>query len=676
MAQEDRGSHGDAEARAIADIEAMLAIREREEIAEEERPAPPVETFAPPPGLLASRVSRRAIDLIVEFETGGRTYYQKVIREHPIWPKARSGITIGFGYDLGYVRAASFNTDWLALAEADRAALSATIGAHGGNSSEARMLSLLAQVATIRIPWDLASSVFCGLTLPKWAATTYSALPHCDLLSADCFGALVSLTFNRGASYSLSHRPQSDPIDRYREMRQIKAAMEKRAFTEIPSLIRGMIRIWEGTAVATGMRRRRLAEAELFEAGLGVPAFAPIAAEATPAAVVAAETATSAGITVIAEDAEVSTAASDEEAFVDVGDDELSFEAARPGGSLRVALESTRVSWSTDSESLDYAHLGENLTLNAAFTFSDRELQLLADLNDFPVAEAGTTPLLFGLRGCLIVKDHESGNIVLRDVRPDHLTPRCVLGVWRRHSGEVFVFPGSTVPNAAAVNRWFTRRDVGNILPTGFYRYIVGAHNGKPGCFLLRKSAAEKWIVVVRRSSNNCRYDLTDVVDKMAPGDNIHPTFYSHPSGFSSVGCQTVVGTTTTAGKHGGPWAGFRAAAGESGAAGTVGKPYLYMLLTGAEARLAAELRIAGLAQDPLARRRLRRLRFGSQGSAVANMQRRLGLRRIDGKFGPGTAKALYDFQASLPPGGRCDGIFAPALDNALSWHVFGVIGV
>jgi GH24 family phage-related lysozyme (muramidase) len=51
-------------------------------------------------------------------------------------------------------------------------------------------------------------------------------------------------------------------------MRAIKAAMTARRFDLIPGELRSMIRVWVGTSVETGLRRRRLDEAKLFEDGL------------------------------------------------------------------------------------------------------------------------------------------------------------------------------------------------------------------------------------------------------------------------------------------------------------------------------------------------------------------------------------------------------------------------
>ena len=73
--------------------------------------------------------------------------------------------------------------------------------------------------------------------------------------------ALVSLTFNRGASYA-----KSGP--RYREMREIRGDLNTGSFNRVPGRIRSMKRLWVGMPDVRGLLRRRDEEAELFEKGL------------------------------------------------------------------------------------------------------------------------------------------------------------------------------------------------------------------------------------------------------------------------------------------------------------------------------------------------------------------------------------------------------------------------
>lgn len=204
--------------------------------------------------------SERAVEFIVSFEVTSKAVYQQKYRG-VIWPEGQSGITIGVGYDLGYVTRSEVVAVWgphLPAAMID--ALKAAVGKKGAAAK-----ALLAGLKPlVDVPWDAAYAVFRDKTLPKFEAATVAALPNTDLLSPDSFGALVSLTFNRGPSYG---RPNSatDPKDRYREMRAIKTAMAAKNFAAIAGEIKAMQRIWPTVA---GLQRRRREEAKLFADGL------------------------------------------------------------------------------------------------------------------------------------------------------------------------------------------------------------------------------------------------------------------------------------------------------------------------------------------------------------------------------------------------------------------------
>lgn len=601
-------------------LQAGLADREAETV----REATP-ETEGTPEGVAALPISRRAYDLIVRHETGGRAYYERVYGGRPVWPKGASGVTIGFGYDLGFVGEDKARRDWDALPPADLAALLDVVGLRAGNTPAAELQRRVRELRRIVIGWDAAEAVFRASSLPEFTRLTAAHLPNCEALSPDSFGALVSLTFNRGPSYGKDG-------ERYREMRALKAAMSDRNFAAIPAVLRAMKRIWVGSQIEAEMTRRRENEARLFEDGL---------ANAARPEMLGAGGATAEVLT--------TTGPTDEDVWTDFTEDDVA------EGVVEMLAETTyaAVRWAADADSPDYAHLGPGLPEGAVFEFTADDLARLCEANAFPV---GSVPerMLFGLRGCAIVAGGGEfrDRVSLKDQRPDHRAARCVLGVWDRAGGRLAVFPGSTTPNASAVVRWRSKGDAGNLLATGFYRYIVGPHNGRPGCFLLRRTADEKWRVAVRRSSDDLAYETGDDVDVCAPGDNIHPTFFRSPDAFSSLGCQVVVGSADRAGAHVGPWADFRKAAGLTTGTGQAGTAYGYVLLTGAEARLSSRRGASDL----------RRLRFGSTGEAVGRLQAGLGLADPDGTFGPNTASAVHAWQQRAQQG-RSDGVWSPALD-------------
>jgi N-acetylmuramoyl-L-alanine amidase len=367
---------------------------------------------------------------------------------------------------------------------------------------------------------------------------------------------------------------------------------------------------------------------------------------------------------------------SDEDFWVDRTEDAADMRRRGENTSDAVARanDEAGVAWAADPNSCDYAHITSALPVGMQFSFTAADLELLCALNDFPIQDAAGTPILFGLRGTGIVQGGSSndGNfrdeVVLKNQRPNHHDTRCVMGVWDRQLGKIAVYPASTVPHAEAVVSWFETQQSGNLLATGLYRYICGEHNGRPGCFLLRKTVSERRVVIVRRSQDDLTYEGSDRFHKVAPGDNIHPSFSSETSWFSSFGCQVVVGSATASGVHSGPWSKFRRSAGLTDGNGEPGRAYLYVLLTGQEALQASEARRQGLGMthpDVLA---LRRLRFGSSGSRVQALQAKLA-QSTDGDLGPTSAEALHTKQRTLS--NRSDGIYTPQLDTQLGWNIF-----
>jgi len=200
------------------------------------------------------RSSQAAVDLIVMEEVTSKNLYN-LKYQHPEWPGGASGVTVGIGYDVGYSTPTVIQADWGdKLPVAMVAALEAVAGIHGTPaSSHAHELRNV-----VTVPWAAAMAVFLGRDMPKWEAIVAKALPNTDKLAPDSFGALVSLAYNRGPSFS-------NAGDRYREMRAIRDHLAHVQFHEIPDDIRSMKRLWPNVV---GLRNRRDHEAKLFEKGL------------------------------------------------------------------------------------------------------------------------------------------------------------------------------------------------------------------------------------------------------------------------------------------------------------------------------------------------------------------------------------------------------------------------
>jgi hypothetical protein len=199
------------------------------------------------------QISQAAIDLIIAAEVSSRALYERRYR-HPEWPGGRSGVTIAIGYDLGYATPAKVRADWFGRVPQFMIDLMIRCCGVTGEAAHA----LLPAVKAIDIPWDAAIAVFAQIDMPRWIALVCAEIPGADKLPADCLGALVSLAYNRGASFSASG-------DRYREMRAIRAAIVAGNLPAVSDQIRSMKRLWPNI---TGLQRRRDAEARLWDRGL------------------------------------------------------------------------------------------------------------------------------------------------------------------------------------------------------------------------------------------------------------------------------------------------------------------------------------------------------------------------------------------------------------------------
>lgn len=210
----------------------------------------------------------KSLNLILEFEVGGgENYYNKFLK-NPTWPGEQSGVTIGVGYDAGYVNKSEFSNDWKDLPQKDFDKLYKVVGIKGVAAKD-----LIRGLKDISIPWELGLKVFMNKTVDKFYNLAKNTFPHFNNLPEDAKGGLVSLVFNRGASLD---------GDRRREMKSIYDIMNKNetfnkdALKQIADQIRSMKRIWMGGSIEKGMTRRRDAEAKLIEESLNNIIIDPI----------------------------------------------------------------------------------------------------------------------------------------------------------------------------------------------------------------------------------------------------------------------------------------------------------------------------------------------------------------------------------------------------------------
>ncbi len=604
-------------------------------------------------------ISKKGYDFCVGYETGGKAYYEKIIKGKPIWPAYSSGITIGCGYDLGYHSLKQFHADWgkrIPKAEFDR--LAKTIGFKttepGRPAKVTKAKALVKSLSDIVISWDAALEQFDNSKMPDLVSQLYGAVDNLDRLHPHCRGVLLSLTFNRGTGVF------SAAGDRYREGREIARLMKSGKPADvrnIPAQLRSMKRIW---GAGSSLAKRREEEALLFEAGLKEEALLEaLTAKAEP------EGFTLEGAGKPAEDH------TDVAEQTDIGDETADWDVDEEGYVLEGAGPALKdVKWNpNDDDQPDYRHLPKS-GAKASFDLKAEDLENLIAFNDFAVKPG---LVIFALRGARIEgadKRENVSSVTLSDIRPDHRAYRCVIGVLNRDTKKLWAYKASTVPNAKALltcyNLHKAKRPLsGNILPTGCYTYTVGTHRAGTsgeirGVLRLSNASTGASRVVVLRSVDDVIYDRYDLWDPTAPADNIHPGRMSN--GFSSLGCLTLPGDYSKASKlHSGLWADFREALGMKAKYATSddGRQFSCILLTGLDAALAVSLRESGgIKKAAEADPALRRVRFGSQGKRVAALQKMLGLAPDASQLvGPVTRYELIKWQQKKM--GWADGIWS-----------------
>lgn len=178
------------------------------------------------------------------------------------WPGGGSGITLGYGCDIG-ADPSSLEFWRGVLSDEALARLEQAKGKTGRAAAQ-----IQTRFANIRVTQPQALDVFTRQSLPREIELTMRAFPGCEKLPPAAFSALVSLVYNRGA--------QIDSSDRRREMLAIREAIknskpdpgesEKDCLNNLLKFIaaqfRSMKRLWQGEGL-DGLLARRDTESKL-----------------------------------------------------------------------------------------------------------------------------------------------------------------------------------------------------------------------------------------------------------------------------------------------------------------------------------------------------------------------------------------------------------------------------
>lgn len=170
-----------------------------------------------------------------------------------IWPGDASGITIPYGYDLGYE---NFAKDWQGLLDNDIFnKLLKVVGLKGEAAHK-----VAPSFKGIKIPLDKAAIVFETIVIPREEEKTKKVFPGSETLHPDAFGALVSLIYNRGELINKTDR-RKEMLALYQLFRAGKPYDVKK----IADLVEAQKRLWANNKKSDGdLYDRRVAEAALI----------------------------------------------------------------------------------------------------------------------------------------------------------------------------------------------------------------------------------------------------------------------------------------------------------------------------------------------------------------------------------------------------------------------------
>ncbi|MBK9532647.1 MAG: hypothetical protein IPO42_12855 [Chitinophagaceae bacterium] len=199
-------------------------------------------------------VSKKGLNLVIESEISSEPIY-RLKHKKPVWPKGKSGITIGIGYDLGYTTAAKIENDWEPVLPATDVKKLKAVAGLKGKAAGIALANNNGDIRSVTIPFESAKAVFYISSLPAYAKLTRTIYPGIDKLPPDAQAALLSMVYNRGSGLK---------GDKRREMKNIVKLADKADLKGIAAEIRSMKRLWTSPETK-GLLIRRENEAVLVE---------------------------------------------------------------------------------------------------------------------------------------------------------------------------------------------------------------------------------------------------------------------------------------------------------------------------------------------------------------------------------------------------------------------------
>lgn len=183
----------------------------------------------------------------------------------PYVPSGASGVTLGYGYDLGQQRKDKMYQELSPYYTNDQLKrLEEAIGKRGDAARK-----IVGKFSDITITREKAQRLAI-LVKRRYAEDTVSIYPEILNYHPHCQGAILSLVYNRGNLLidKPNHKPRGD-------MRDIQSALRQNRGNDIPKYLRAMKRLWspDPKKEERGLIIRREKEAEWFEKGLRCDCF-------------------------------------------------------------------------------------------------------------------------------------------------------------------------------------------------------------------------------------------------------------------------------------------------------------------------------------------------------------------------------------------------------------------
>ena len=208
---------------------------------------------------LALPISEKGRDMIIYYEVGGKRSYERSYQKPtvPAWRTTVSGVTIGFGFDVGHNTKAQIGEALKDILPMSQIRLLQSVAGMKGRSAYYNGLPKVKN--SVRVSWRQATRIFERDSLPRFTKLTASAFRLTpERLHPSENAALTSVVFNRGSSMSSKSSRK--------EMRDIRYDIGRGYSGYVPFHIISMKRLWSYSKLK-GLHIRRDAEAKLFSEG-------------------------------------------------------------------------------------------------------------------------------------------------------------------------------------------------------------------------------------------------------------------------------------------------------------------------------------------------------------------------------------------------------------------------